>query len=69
VSCTSATACAAIGRGRRGTLAEIWNGKRWTIERLPKPNRASLFGVSCASATACIAVGSSSEATLAERFS
>jgi hypothetical protein len=69
VSCTSATACAAIGRGPRGTLAEIWNGKRWTIERLPKPNRASLFGVSCASATACIAVGSSSEATLAERFS
>jgi hypothetical protein len=69
VSCTSATACAAVGSGPKGPLAEIWNGKRWAVERVPKPNRAFLIGVSCTSATACIAVGNSGEATLAERFS
>jgi hypothetical protein len=65
VSCTSATACMAVGYswvpgGPDKTLTESWNGSRWTV--LPSPNPATvggneLSGVSCVSATACTAVG------------
>jgi hypothetical protein len=68
VSCTSARSCTAIGsyddRSDDGkTLAERWNGSRWTIEPTPNPASApqtilTLSGVSCASARACMAVGS-----------
>ena len=65
VSCISLTACSAVGHYTSGggsglTLAERWNGARWSIERTPRPAGAStslLFGVSCISRT-CIAVGS-----------
>lgn len=63
VSCPSPRSCTAVGfseleNGRQRTLAERWNGTRWTIQ--PTPNRAAraeLRGVSCASATTCTAVG------------
>jgi len=64
VSCTSATACTAVGGYTNSpddlTLAEAWNGKKWTIVPTPNPNGAtgsSLTAVSCASAIACTAVG------------
>jgi hypothetical protein len=66
VSCTSTNACTAVGSYSVGsvvrvTLAERWNGVRWSIQRIPSPPGAtlpSLGGVSCTSRTACIAVGS-----------
>ena len=71
VSCTSATACTAVGTSNYSfaakpsfTLAERWNGTAWAIQ--PTPTQAgaessSLNGVSCTSATACTAVGGGSE--------
>jgi hypothetical protein len=62
VSCTSPTACTAVGssasRGR--TLAERWNGVRWAVQRTPNARRIGytvLTAVSCATPTACTAVG------------
>jgi hypothetical protein len=65
VSCTSASACTAVGwyetsPGAYDTLAEVWNGTTWTIQNTPNPTGATasyLFGASCASASACTAVG------------
>ncbi len=69
VSCTSVTACVAVGYHARGVLgdtvdfvplAEIWNGNRWRIVPTPNPAHytgSQLRGVSCTSATACVAVG------------
>jgi len=69
VSCTSATACVAVGYTARGVLgrtvafvplAEIWNGSEWRIASTPDPAHytgSQLRGVSCTSATACVAVG------------
>ena len=71
VSCTSRTACIAVGSYYKSsggyvswTLAERWNGTRWSILHTPKPPLAvgyptgsELTGVSCASSTACIAIG------------
>ena len=79
VSCTSATACTAFGEDGNGTtdvtLAERWNGSRWSIQHTPNPaggSNSTLNGVSCASATACTAVGGSfngtTGVTLAERW-
>ena len=66
VSCSSRTACIAVGHsasrtGAGVTLAERWNGTTWAIQRTPNPAGAKtslLFAVSCASTTACTAVGS-----------
>ncbi len=83
VSCTSTTACTAVGyyynsSGVPLTLAEVWNGTFWAIETTPNPNPSGaessvLGGVSCTSATACTAVGyylnnSGVQLTLAERW-
>ena len=64
VSCTSATACTAVGhsankRGRSRVLVERWNGSRWSTQAAwSSPNRdADLLGVSCTSKRACTAVG------------
>jgi hypothetical protein len=65
VSCVSARACLAVGSYAVGgslsvTLAERWNGTRWTVQKTPDPARGqedSLNGVSCVTATACVAVG------------
>jgi hypothetical protein len=84
VSCTSPSACVAAGAyfttssqsGPARSLAERWNGKRWTI--LPTPNPAGavqsfLNGVSCTAPSACTAIGEQHSAsgivhTLAERW-
>jgi hypothetical protein len=70
VSCTSASACTAVGASDFMTLAEQWNGTDWTIPTTPSPPSdygyggddykegfASLNGVSCTATTACTAVG------------
>ena len=43
------------------TLAEIWNGRSWTMQATPNPQAAysQLNGISCVTSTNCIAVGSS----------
>ncbi len=74
VSCTSATACTAVGNytasdGTQVTLAERWDGTSWSIQTMPGlTGDSDLGGVSCTSATACVAAGSSNggSATLAE---
>jgi hypothetical protein len=81
VSCTSATACTAVGYymdggGNRLTLAQTWDGKAWADQPTAEPTGSqgsSLQAVSCTSATACTAVGNyattSGQLTLAERYS
>lgn len=79
VSCTSPSACMAVGQytdsasnGNQKTLAERWDGTRWSILYTPTPSGqgpygSPLSGVSCTSADACIAVGGINGAlTLAE---
>jgi len=71
VSCTSASACTAVGSYDNVTLAETWNGARWSLEPTPNPSgskRSALSGVSCTSATSCTAVGSYDNVTLAEAW-
>ena len=67
VSCTSSTACTAVGRVRvkispeeNTSLADAWNGTAWSAKELPHPTGAKLselVGVSCTSGTTCTAVG------------
>src|SRR5215469_5735663 len=64
VSCSSATACTAVGFAEFGnpskTLAERWNGSTWAIQSTPNPAGSpsnDLWAVSCSSASACTAVG------------
>jgi hypothetical protein len=77
VSCTSATACIAVGFSQnasngREALAERWNGSTWTILSTPNPSgvtQSMLLGVSCTSASACTAVGNDLAGNnLAERW-
>jgi hypothetical protein len=63
VSCSSPTACMAVGNESRGTapmtpLAERFNGASWTIQALPHEPYGELKAVSCSSSTSCLAVGS-----------
>ncbi len=68
VSCSSPRACIAVGGygkrrvDRNWSLAERWNGHRWTIQHIPSPAHAGfgleLNAISCSSARACTAVGS-----------
>jgi hypothetical protein len=64
VSCPSPTDCTAVGdysnpSGAEVTLAEGWNGLRWSIQATPAPANGvgSLDAVSCAAPGACTAVG------------
>lgn len=68
VSCSSATACIAMGGKQDATLnnafAKRWNGHRWAQQHLPNPTKGKfggierfLLSVSCSSASACTAVG------------
>ena len=79
VSCTAASSCTTVGLLTNGgnqaeTLAETWNGVRWTIQHTPNPagnNGAALQGLSCARSSECTSVGywsthSNSNNTLAE---
>jgi hypothetical protein len=75
VSCTSASACTAVGNTDTGLLAERWNGATWTVQSAVTPpgTGGSLSGVSCSSPSACTAVGflsafSGPTSTIAERW-
>jgi hypothetical protein len=81
VACTSGTACTAVGfniptSGAPRTLAERWNGTKWTMQSTPNPTGSTdsqLSAVACASGAACTAVGNYDPApgkarTLAERW-
>ena len=63
VSCTAASACAAVGdyvnpSGTGVPLAERWNGTEWTVQSVPNPGGSGvLSGVSCGGANSCTAVG------------
>lgn len=65
VSCTSATSCLAVGDSFRSspkpefvTLAELWNGSKWTIQATPNAtNGGNLMAIACQSRNACLAVG------------
>lgn len=65
VSCTSTTACVAVGQFEEKAedkvpLAEIWNGTTWTLQEPPGPTEGKwdyLHDASCTSSVACIAVG------------
>ena len=80
VSCTSATACTAVGAQTDATgttaLAERWDGRSWRVQATPSPDGsavAEFFAVSCTSASACTAGGASldnsgTSVPLAERW-
>jgi hypothetical protein len=64
VSCSAANACTAVGGYFDGssnlTLAEAWNGTKWSVQPTPNPSgstSSNLTGVSCAAANQCTAVG------------
>ncbi len=65
VSCTSSTACIAVGEytnssGIRQSLAEKWNGTAWSLQEPPAPTGSKgseLVGVSCTSSSECFATG------------
>ncbi len=64
VSCSSARACTAVGSEYvpstgASTVAERWNGRRWTVQATPSPGSEGVpfAAVSCGSATSCTAVG------------
>jgi hypothetical protein len=75
VACTGPPACLAVGAANpftpnAKTLAEHWNGTRWSIVASPNPAGGGTFNaVSCASPPACTGIGySNSGTTLAERW-
>ncbi len=81
VSCPSASSCTAVGffttiDGTTMTLAERFDGTRWSIQRTPNPPNAttsSLDAVTCVSRVWCTAVGTftrfdGTEEPLAEHF-
>lgn len=59
VSCGAASVCMAVGSV--GTvaspLAERWDGRRWSVQRLAGRAQGTLSAASCTSKRACIAVG------------
>jgi hypothetical protein len=63
VSCTSASACSAVGDYKSGaiprTYALSWNGTAWSLKTSPNISESTniLYGVSCTSSSACTAVG------------
>ncbi len=71
ISCPSATECVAVGNSAGpGThaFAEVWNGVKWRVAKLPARSDAALIGVSCPSLTSCFAVGSAGKSALAEMW-
>jgi len=76
VSCTSASACTAVGSaGPVTTLAERWNGTSWRVQPTPNPpggQNIFLASVACPTTSACTAFGlnltGSGPFTLAERW-
>jgi hypothetical protein len=66
VSCSSPTACVAVGVQQRSytsagtSIAERLSGTTWTMQTLPVTPRGELKAVSCSSPTSCLAVGQGS---------
>jgi hypothetical protein len=68
VSCTAKNACVAVGSafpfnasGRRLTVAERWDGRKWALMRTARSGSYDEFNdVSCTSMRACTAVGTTS---------
>jgi hypothetical protein len=66
VSCTSASACEAVGSYENSShvffaLAASWNGTAWNVSAVPRPrgaNWSNLLGISCVGPKWCEAVGS-----------
>ncbi len=79
ISCPSTTACTAVGGylAHGGmSLAERWEGEKWTIQSTPnlEPSSYRLASVSCPSTSVCFAAGyeypfGGSEKPLIERWS
>ena len=75
VSCRTRAACMAVGSfdkragGSLFPLADHWNGSRWSIEPIARPELGELQGVSCAAPSVCSAVGDRPAGTLVERWS
>jgi hypothetical protein len=70
VTCRAAAWCAAVGGYGNATapsgvpanhaVAEFWNGKKWSLNRVPAPagtKGAWLYGLACPSSSTCIATG------------
>jgi hypothetical protein len=65
VACTGRTNCWAIGYYANSadldkTLAEHWNGTKWTVKATPNPSRSKLGvlnGIACTRSTSCTAIG------------
>jgi hypothetical protein len=77
VSCSSASACTAVGsyRGSEGVyhpLVERWNGSAWSLQSAPNPAagtaQKAMLAVSCASASSCMAVGEAAGKPVAEMW-
>jgi hypothetical protein len=82
VSCASANACTLVGQffpntgspGHELTIAEHWDGMRWTIQNTANPSASTtqpgawLSAVSCTSQTQCIAVGGGNATMQAEEW-
>jgi len=80
VSCVTSSDCLAVGyytnsSGADKTLAERWNGSKWTVEPTPNPSRSTiniLTGLACPSSRNCTAVGYHADGsgirTLAEQW-
>jgi hypothetical protein len=68
VSCSSESACAAVGTFNGTTLVERLTGGRWATQRLPVLRSPTLRAVACVSETLCIAVGRVAEGALALRW-
>ena len=61
VSCTSSSACMAVGdyvdsSGTQAPLSEMWNGSTWTVETVSGPIPGTFSQVSCSAASACTAI-------------
>jgi hypothetical protein len=77
ISCSSETACTAVGSylaegGGYKPLVDRWNGKEWSIQTAPNPTEGSaqraMLGVSCPSSTSCTTVGEASSKPTAEHW-
>jgi hypothetical protein len=76
VSCTSRSACTAVGESywyppfatsaAESPLVERWNGTAWSIE--PSGGGGPLTGVSCTSAVSCTATGQAGNEPFGERW-
>lgn len=63
LSCSTASACTAVGWTQAGAMALRYNGSVWKLEPTPPPSgppfvTPMLNGVSCPSADTCVSVGS-----------